>query len=134
MKKLGIILTAVFSVLMISCSETADFSGKWVMTSIEGEAVTTTENIPFLEFDMTKNRVHGETGVNIINGSFTLDKGKLTFSQMATTMMAGPQEAMDMERKFLNALNSVSSFKMSKKGELFLKDADGNELMKFIRK
>ena len=63
-----------------------------------------------------------------MNGSYVLDGKELTFGNMATTMMAGPEENMKAESAVLGAMRNVVSVKAD--GEnLLLLDAEKNVLM-----
>jgi heat shock protein HslJ len=45
-------------------------------------------------------------------GTFSLAEDELRFGPLATTMMAGPEEAMRTERELLDALARVTSFRL----------------------
>ena len=67
---------------------------------------------PGLVLDLEESRVTGSGGVNRIMGTFALAEDELRFGPLATTMMAGPDEAMARERAFLDALATVTSFRL----------------------
>lgn len=119
---------AVAAFVMNSCCSQPDLAGKWVVESIDGQAVSGVEELPFLEFNVEEGRVHGNTGVNLINSTFVQDGKALKFGMGATTMMAGPEEAMKVEQSFLKAFESVVSGKTND-GKLELSDNDGNVVM-----
>lgn len=48
--------------------------------------------------------VYGSAGVNRYMGSYTIQDGKITFTQMGTTMMMGLPEDMDNETVYLKFL------------------------------
>ena len=52
----------------------------------------------------------GTAQVNLFSGSYTVDGGKLTFSEPVSTLMAGP--GLEGEQAFFAALMSVDSFKI----------------------
>lgn len=133
MKKIFFALcVAVAAFAMNSCCSQPDLAGKWVVESIDGLEVAGTVESPFLEFDVEKGRVHGNTGVNLVNSTFTQNGKSLKFGMGATTMMAGPEAAMKMEQDFLKAFEAVASAKM-KDGKLELADKDGNVVMVLTR-
>lgn len=135
MKKILWTLAAMAaSLVMVSCSGTPDIKGDWNVVSIGGEPVLLTEQTPFLNFDSENGQIHGNTTVNIINGSYSLVGKKITFENLGTTMMAGPMEAMTQEQNFLSAINSAVKVELSEQDELTLKDASGNALMVLKRK
>jgi heat shock protein HslJ len=76
-----------------------------------------------------EKRVAGSGGCNRMMGSYTLDGGKLTFSQMAGTRMACP-DGMDVEQAFHAALGKVATWRID--GEtLELFDAGGASVAEF---
>jgi putative lipoprotein len=77
-----------------------------------------------LIFDPGIRRVSGSGGCNRLTGSFELNDNQLTFGPMATTMMACP-ESMDTEKKFLEALREVKTWKIEGQ-QLELSGAAGN--------
>ena len=73
-------------------------------------------------------RVAGSGGCNRIMGGYTLDGAALKFSKMASTMMMC-EESMDIEQRFLKALDQVSGWSLDA-DVLTLKDASGQALLK----
>ncbi|MBI1376386.1 MAG: META domain-containing protein [Frankiales bacterium] len=61
-----------------------------------------------LTFD-ADGRVTGRATVNRVFGPCTMDAGTVRFGPLGTTLMAGPQEAMDQERRVLEALRGELS-------------------------
>ena len=116
-----------------ACSEALDLSGKWNVTKIGGEAVECVAGKPFLSFDAEQSRIHGNTGVNIINGSYSLDGKKVAFDGLTTTMMAGPEQDMQVERKYLSAINSAVSAKVAGKNKIVLLDDAGKAVMELVK-
>jgi len=136
MKKFALYFAAaaatVFSV--VSCAGSPEMAGEWNVVKINGETVAVTDNSPFLSFDAVQGRVHGRTGVNIVNGSYTLEGNKLHLDGLGTTMMAGPEEDMQLEQKFLGAINDVVAVKSAGEGKLQLCGKDGNVLMELVKR
>ena len=62
--------------MMISCSEAKTdakkLEGKWNVIEVKGEKILK-EGLPYMEFDMAQNKLHGNAGCNMFNSSFTLD-------------------------------------------------------------
>lgn len=133
MKFKAIIAMAAACCMAFSCSSPVVLGGSdWVFDTACGEKVVTSEKTPFIRFDEAEGRVHGCLGVNIVNGSYTLDGKNLTFSQMASTMMAGLPSDMDVESKLGAALGTVASVEV--KGEtMSLKDAEGNVVLTLVK-
>ncbi|MBO8471517.1 MAG: META domain-containing protein [Bacteroidetes bacterium] len=127
------ILTAVTAAILLgSCATGVNLSGKWEIVSLNGETVNAIETKPFLEFDTEKSEVHGNTGCNLMNGSYSQDGKKLSFGNMATTMMAGPD--MDLEREVLDAINKTASIKDMAGNKVQVFDANGNLIMELQKK
>ena len=67
-----------------------------------------------------------------MNGSYSQDGKKLSFGNMATTMMAGPD--MDLEREVLDAINKTASIKDMAGNKVQVFDANGNLIMELQKK
>lgn len=112
--------------------------GEWLISSVKGtkiEDLGKTEKTPFLAFDIKEKMVHGTGGCNIINGGFTQKDGQnasLQFSQMISTMMAGP--GMDVESKILPVLNEVRSFEVKDAQTVALLNDNGEEIITLTKK
>ena len=130
MKKLfNVCMAAVSALILASCCGQPEVSGKWNILKVNGEDIVVVgDKTPFMEFNTEDSRVHGFTGCNIMNGAYTIDGKSLTFGNMATTMMAGPEENMKAESAVLGAMQNVSSVKADE-GRLLLLDADRNVVM-----
>lgn len=68
-------------------------------------------------------RFSGSGGVNRIMGDYRVEGATLSFSDAASTMMAGPPEAMAQEQAILAALPRVRSFRIIGDRLLLLDDA-----------
>ena len=75
--------------------------------------------------------VSGHAGVNRYSGSCTVDGTALVVGPIGATLMAGPQEAMDREQRFLGNLAHVTSYKIVGE-ELRLLNADGRVILVFV--
>jgi heat shock protein HslJ len=87
---------------------------EWTLVELEGASVEvgTDERAPGLAFDLEEARVTGSGGVNRLTASFALSEDELRFGPLATTRMAGPEEAMRREQAFLDALARVTSYEL----------------------
>ena len=121
---------AMFS--MASCSGNRSIDGHWDFKTLNGEEVVTTEKTPFLEFDSESGRVHGCLGVNIVNGSYTFEDGKLTLGNLGMTMMAGLPEDMAVESALGDALKLARGAKVSS-DKLSITDAEGEVILTLER-
>jgi len=83
----------------------------------------------YFVLDPDTHRVSGSGGCNRIMGGYELAGYHLTFSQMASTMMAC-MKGMDTEKKFLDALGRVKTWKISGQ-QLLLSDAEGKVIARF---
>ena len=118
----------------ISCAKKVDLNGEWAITSVGSDEITVSESVPTLNFNSETGRIHGYTGINIVNGNYSYEGRRLSLSGLGVTMMAGPEDEMALERKILDAFNATRTVKMSDEGELLLIDGDGNEMMTLVRK
>ena len=75
----------------------------WRLAELGGAQVVAIdeERGPHLVLDLEESRVAGSGGVNRIMGTFVLAEDELRFGPLASTRMAGPEEAMEQERAFL---------------------------------
>jgi putative lipoprotein len=103
----------------------------WKLTHLSEAVITATseQREPHFVLNSESRRVSGSGGCNGLIGSYELHGNELTFSQMATTMMACP-EGMDTEKAFLKALTEVKTSKITEK-QLELFDAGGNMVARF---
>lgn len=112
-----------------------DLSGKWLIREVAGEIVPQVmENQPFVEFDMTAKRLHGNAGCNIINGAVVTDEKTpeaVSFPQVISTMMACPDQ--EIEGRILNALNETRSFGWQPDGNMVFYGGDGALLLVLSR-
>jgi len=79
-----------------------------------------------LILDPESRRVRGSSNCNRLTGSYELSGDRLTFGQMAGTMMAC-EEGMDIQKIFLKAFAQAKTWKgEGERLELF--DADGHSV------
>jgi len=101
--------------------------GAWTVVAIEGAPVVA-DSPAYLEFT-TDGRLAGNGSVNRLMASYTLAGDTLTLSQVASTMMAGPEPLMQQEQRLTAALARVTSAQVEV-GALVLRDAAGAELVR----
>lgn len=130
--------TAAFAVASCCGNSQPELDGTWDITSVSGEQVVLADSLseaaPFIEFNVAEGRFHGNTGCNIMNGEYTFAGDSLSFSPAATTMMAGPQELMDLESKVLNAISNAATVNAVETGKIQVLDAEGNVLMELTKR
>ena len=91
-------------------------AGKWQLQPVLASD-TASGRIPTLDFDLSKNRVNGNTGCNSFGGSFILKGNALSFSsRMISTKMACPGYN---EKVFLDNLLKTNRYQI-KEGVLQL--------------
>lgn len=111
--------------LAAACSNKVDLNGDWKITSVGTEMVESSEAPPTLSFNSETGRIHGYTGVNIVNGDYSHDGRKLSINGLGATMMAGPEEDMVLERKILEAFENTVETRLTEEGNLeFLNSED----------
>lgn len=129
MKKIAsFIAAAAVAFSLASCASEQSLEGHWNFKSLNGEEVVTSEKTPFLEFNEAESTVHGCLGVNIVNGAYKFEEGKISFGNMAMTMMAGLPEDMEVESSLNEALKLAAGAKVSG-NTLSITDADGAVIM-----
>jgi len=104
----------------------------WKLMTLEGGAVTVPPEARevHLILQLAQQRVTGFSGCNRLMGGYQLDGDRLSFSQLAGTMMACAPESMDTERRFHAMLQQVARWRVD--GEkLDLLDASGATLAQF---
>ncbi len=114
-------------------SSAADLNGTWQLASFvdaEGELVdadTAIESVLTLEDGSST----GVGGVNTFTGSYEAgDDGTIEFGPQASTLMAGPDDAMMQEDGLYRALDTAAAFAID--GDtLTLEDAEGETLATF---
>lgn len=90
--------------------------------------VDSLNNVPTTITFSADGKVNGKV-VNYMMGSYTLGKDNaITIGPLATTMMMGPEEAMEAEQNFLQILPKVKSYK-TQGNYLVLVTDNGGELL-----
>ena len=120
--------------MMISCSEAKTdakkLEGKWNVVEVKGEKILK-EGLPYMEFDLAQNKLHGNAGCNMFNTTITLDANdvsSITIAPGAATMMACPD--MATEDAIMKAMGDVKAVKAgNSESEMALVDQDGNVLL-----
>jgi len=132
----GILLLA--TILFSACSPGSQGldATSWKLSSYLDDQGQTAEVLPgsVINADFQATVVSGISGCNNYNGSYTVDKDKLTFGPMATTrqMCADPLGIMQQEQAYLSALEKVASYKVEGK-TLEMYDDRGKSILKFQR-
>lgn len=136
--KFRIVALAACALALTACGgakmATAEqMNGEWDIQEINGKPLVMTEGQrPFIGFDAKEGRVYGYGGCNRLMAPFDAKTGKLDFTHMGSTMMAGPN--MDMERDVLAALGQAKEFMLGKNGMASLRDASGKSVVTLRRR
>ena len=87
---------------------------EWTLVELGGAPVEVRpdEHPPHVVLDLEEAHVSGSGGVNRFTGTFALSENELRFGPLATTMMAGREPAMLLERAFLDMLGVVTSYSL----------------------
>lgn len=111
--------------------------GEWTLSKLEGADIASllpaSMRRPSLAFG-SDGKVSGSTGINRLTSMIdtqALMRGEFKLAPTATTKMAGPAEAMDVESKFLSALTRAKSAKVS--GNTLSLSDGARELLSFVK-
>ena len=90
----------------------------WVLTEINGKAITNSSKPLFIQLNPDGNKISGFGGCNQLAGQYTVSGKKITFKTAATQMFC--QETMEIETSFFQTLESINGFSILEH-DLFLK-------------
>lgn len=123
---------ALVAVALSGCSsdEQPSLAGtSWTLVSWAETIAIPADIIITAAFDETK--VSGNSGVNSYFGQYRRDgDGSFSAGPIGSTMMAGPQDAMDAEAAFVKRLEAAASYAVTG-DRLVLRDADGKDSLVF---
>jgi len=105
----------------------------WKILEVAGQPVLEAQQFrePQLVLNDQDGRFAGSGGVNRLMGGYIVDGRGLTFSQVASTMMAGPPEAMQQEQAIVAALGAVRGFSIVG-DQLSLVDDSGQSVLRAV--
>lgn len=107
-------------------------NGTWKVVSIEDEPVDVS-NMKIV-IDVDEQRVHGNSGCNVLNGVFTTDMdspNSISFHSLATTRMSCPD--LNYEIRLLVALEDASRAKPIEAGKVLFLDDQSKVVLTLIR-
>lgn len=117
------------NLLMVLMHQNFNFlNGKWKVVKIDDQPINVAEMV--LVFDVDEKKVHGNTGCNVMNGSFETDMdtpNSISFSNLAVTMMMCPD--IEAERALLIALEDANRAKPISKTEVQLLNSDNKVVL-----
>lgn len=102
-------------------------AGEWTVENIGGQGVID-DSQPTLLFG-EDGQLSGNASCNRLVASYTVQDDKLTISPGGLTMMACPPAVMDQERKLVDLLNTVVTYRIDKNGALVLGSSSGKEIV-----
>jgi heat shock protein HslJ len=110
--------------------ETLDGTSWALQTFIEGETATSLMAGTTVTLELNDGQITGSAGCNSYGGSYTLQEGEITFSDLFWTEMAclDPEGVMEQEQRYLSILNNVSTFDREA-SRLTLRTPDGRGLV-----
>lgn len=87
----------------------------WRLLEVGGETIRIMESMrePSLVLHGQDGRFAGSGGVNRLMGGYIVNGASLIFTNPASTMMAGPPEAMRQEQAIITALRHVQGFRIN---------------------
>ena len=105
-------------------------NGTWEVKSINGKEY----NNPDMEMviDIQEQKLHGNSGCNIMNGSLSINPDKsnsIQFLDIATTRMMCPEANMKAETALLVALESVEYAKKGKNDTVIMSDKNDQPII-----
>lgn len=111
-------------------TDPAALQGTWVAESFAGpDDLAPADPEVTTELSLDDGQASGTGGVNrFTTGYEATDDGSISFGMVASTRMAGPDNAMAQETEFLTALESAERFEIND-GKLVLLDAGDNTLV-----
>lgn len=120
--------------IMTLMHQNFDFlNGAWDVAMIHNTQVTNPD--VQLVIDVDENKIHGNTGCNILNGAMETEMdaaNSISFNSIATTKMAC-RPGDNTETEFIVALEEASTAKPVSANEVLLFDSMGNQVLKLVR-
>jgi heat shock protein HslJ len=123
-------------ILIISClascnsqrniNKTADASisitGKeWVAVEVDNEKITQQDTSRLPNLKLAEGKISGYSSCNRMHGTYTLEKGKISFGAIAVTKMFC-FDTKDLEDKFLKAISEVKFWEYKQNKLYFLNE------------
>ncbi|MGP1691963.1 MAG: META domain-containing protein [Giesbergeria sp.] len=100
---------------------------EWAIEHIAGAGVIDNSHATLQFF--ADGRLAGSATCNRIIGSYTSEGQTLSIAPVGTTMMACPEALMNQEKKLLDLLPKLESYRMDATGALVLRTGYGREIL-----
>lgn len=119
----------------ISALENA-LSGEWIIVGAGSTVISRDENMPYMNFVPSEHRFYGSNGCNVLNGIYSVNGDKITFSNVLTTMRYCADTDFD---GLINAVVhdgvTVGAYikKIGNENYLYLNDSNGKALLTLCR-
>jgi heat shock protein HslJ len=133
MKRIALLISIVIGIVLtvgtvVSAQNTDELNGtQWQLVSIDGEAVVAGSTVT-LNFD-EENSAGGSGGCNSYGTSYTIEGNSISFSMIASTMMACLEEAVtEQEVAYLAALQGATRFEIVD-NQLVITSSEGEMLV-----
>jgi heat shock protein HslJ len=104
---------------------------QWRLIELAGAEVAEDSNADLVFYE--PGRLAGNGSVNRFNGGISVRDGALEVSPLASTMMAGPPDAMEREQQYLAALQVAAALVVSQDDVLTITLRDREHPLKFRR-
>lgn len=107
-------------------------NGAWIVVAINEEPTNTSDMQ--LVFDVDEHKIHGNTGCNILNGTFDTDFGSanaISLQAIGLTKMACPDASR--ETQFVVALEDAAHARPVSADRVLLLDNDGAVVLTLVR-
>ncbi len=101
----------------------------WILESFADESVPVNsygQTMP--SFELADEEVWGTIGVNRFTAAYELSGDEISFSEVASTELPGPPEAVEQEEHFIAALEAAASVEVRDR-TLTISDSNGAVLM-----
>jgi len=94
-------------------------AGTWRLISMGSpDSPTLVPRTPEVTADFTRDRVSGSGGCNRYFGDIKTTNAKLSIGPLGSTQMACEGKVMDLEMKYLKALQGAQRYEFNRRGEL----------------
>lgn len=133
MKRTMLLITILLVLLLSACaggSSAANLDGEWKLTALDGKAPLDGTQITIT---FKAGEISGNAGCNSYGGQYQVKDGKLTFSNLLSTLMAcQDQGVMDQEQAYMQAIGQAAGFTLTD-DRLQLTNANGNVILEFSK-
>ena len=141
--KRTVILSALLACFLMSCNSQRNINKsketsnsitnkEWIAIELDNEKIEQLEMNRFPNLTLSEGRITGYSSCNRMNGTYTLEKEKITFGAIAVTKMMC-FDTSELESKFLKALSEVQ-FWECKQGKLFFLNDKKQRIIVFEEK